>query len=33
MVVVWMEEVACVVEGVRAATGMYTVSDAWAFNE
>jgi hypothetical protein len=32
-VVVLLEEVVCVVEGVRAATGMYTVSDAWAFNE
>jgi hypothetical protein len=28
-----MEEVVCVVEGVRAATGIYTVNDAWAFNE
>ena len=28
-----MEEVVCVVEGVRAATGMYTASDTWAFNE
>ena len=28
-----LEEVVCVVEGVRAATGMYTVNDAWAFNE
>ena len=31
--VVWLEEIVCVVEGVRAATGMYTISDAWAFNE
>jgi len=28
-----MEEVVCVVEGVRATTGMYTISDAWAFDE
>jgi hypothetical protein len=30
--VVYVEEVVCVVEGVRAA-GMYTASDTWAFNE
>jgi len=32
-VVVLLEEVVCVVEGVRVATGIYAVSDAWAFNE
>lgn len=28
-----MEEVVCVVEGVRAATGTYKPEDTWAFNE
>ncbi|MEM3628626.1 MAG: hypothetical protein QXE06_04570 [Candidatus Bathyarchaeia archaeon] len=28
-----MEEVVCVVEGVRAATGVYKPEDTWAFNE
>jgi len=28
-----LEEIVCVVEDVRAATGMYTAKDTWAFNE
>ena len=28
-----LEEIVCVVEDVRAATGMYTMKDTWAFND